>query len=152
MSAPVPVTPLESGSSRGDTAAVNEPAGPQVHELIGVYHADGGVLGELRYAVGRITGRTHCALCDVTHAGVRRRPQWDQLVAGLGVPFRLVHLNERDEQVALVSRSATPCVLGRSGSDLVMVLTPAELAAAGGSVDFFAAALGTGIRAAGLSL
>jgi hypothetical protein len=28
----------------------------QVHQLIGVYHAEGGLTGELRYVVGKLLG------------------------------------------------------------------------------------------------
>ena len=123
-----------------------------VTELVGVYHADGGVLGEVRYAVGRLTGRTHCALCDITHAGVRRRPQWDDLVLDLGVPFTLVHLNERAPDVARASGTATPCVLARCGDELVTVLPPAELEAAQADVVRFGAVLRRALRDADLVL
>ena len=36
-------------------------------EVVGVYHANGGVLGEIAYVFGKILGQTECALCDVTH-------------------------------------------------------------------------------------
>lgn len=123
-----------------------------VTELVGVYHADGGVLGELRYAVGRLTGRAHCALCDITHAGVRRRPQWDDLVLELGVPFRLVHLNERQPDVALASGTATPCVLARTPDGLVMLLTPAGLDEAGADVARFGSVLRAALAATDLHL
>lgn len=123
-----------------------------VDELVGVYHADGGVLGELRYVAGRLTGRTHCSLCDITHSGVRRRPQWDDLVAELGVGFRLVHLNERDPAVGQASAGATPCVLARSGDGLHMVMAPADLEALGGDLPAFVAALRRGVERAELSL
>lgn len=42
-------------------------------ELVGVYDADGGLLGEAAYVVGRLCGTRHCALCDITHSAVRRR-------------------------------------------------------------------------------
>lgn len=71
----------------------------QVNELIGVYHADGGLIGELAYVIGKARGVTHCGLCDVTHRGVRRKREWDDMAAAMGVPFRLIHLNERDADV-----------------------------------------------------
>ncbi len=124
-----------------------------VTELIGVYHADGGVLGELRYAVGKLTGRAHCSLCDITHAGVRRRAEWDVLVASLPVPVRLVHLNERDPDVFTASGTATPCVLARlDDGSLRTVLSPAPLAAVAGDVAAFGAALHEAAAAQGLVL
>jgi hypothetical protein len=67
--------------------------------LIGVYHADGGLVGELRYALGRVLGTTHCALCDITHGGLRPRREWSALCAGLDVPIEVMHLNERTPDV-----------------------------------------------------
>lgn len=125
--------------------------GPEVVELVGVYHADGGVVGELRYAAGRLLGRTHCALCDLTHSGVRRRPEWDRVAAGLPVPVRLVHRNERDERERAAS-PRTPCVLARTGDGLVEVLGPDDLDGLGGSVERFADALGPALTARGLAL
>ena len=66
-----------------------------IHRLTGAYHADGGLRGELAYAIGRIRGTAHCALCEVTHRGLRPKREWTSLAADLGVPFDLVHLNER---------------------------------------------------------
>lgn len=80
-----------------------------IHEFIGVYHADGGLRGEVRYVVGHLLGRTECALCDITHSPIRRKKQWDGFVADLGVPFRLLHLNEMPPDVAsAVSRVGSP--------------------------------------------
>lgn len=122
-----------------------------VNGFVGVYHADGGVRGEVAYAVGRIRGTAHCGLCDVTHRGVRRRPQWTAMVAGLGVPFDLVHLNERSPDVRAASGERTPCVLARRGDTLVFLLGPAELDRTGGDVNAFAAALREAVDAAGLA-
>lgn len=114
-----------------------------MREVVGVYHADGGVLGELRYAVGRLRGTTHCGLCDITHRGVRRRPSWDALVARLGLPVRLLHLNEVGSDVAdAVRRHGSPVVLARNYDDsLVPLLDASALDAAKGSVEAFEAEL-----------
>ena len=61
---------------------------------LGVYDADGGLAGELRYVIGHLLGTAECALCDITHSPVRRKPAWDRMVATLGVPFDLRHRNE----------------------------------------------------------
>ena len=63
--------------------------------LWGVYHADGGLLGELAYVVGKLRGTAHCGLCDITHGSVRVKPEWKTLEASLDIPFKLVHLNEQ---------------------------------------------------------
>ncbi len=98
-----------------------------IDELIGVYNADGGIAGELRYIAARITGRGHCALCDITHRGLTRRAEWDDACARLTTPFVLVHRNDRPEDVRRASASAVPCVLARVGDGLVMLLGPEAL-------------------------
>ncbi|MGG5259972.1 hypothetical protein [Phycicoccus avicenniae] len=117
-----------------------------VVEVVGVYDADGGVLGELAYVVGHALGRAECALCDVTHGGLRRRPAWDALARSLPVPVRLVHRNElSDAERRAVADSGLPAVLGAcaDGTHTVLV-APDRLAAARGSVD----AVGEAIRTA----
>lgn len=107
--------------------------------MIGVYHADGGLVGEAKYIVGHLLGRTHCSLCDITHSPVRRKRAWDELVARLGVPVRLYHLNEMPADVAqVVQRVGSPVFLGRDATGLTVLLGPAELDALDGSVERFA--------------
>lgn len=111
--------------------------------LVGVYRADGGPIGEIRYILGRMMGTAHCALCDVTHSPVRRKPAWDALVARLGLPVELLHLNEMPPEVAAaVGIHGAPVVLARmADGGLEPVLGPDELESLGGSVGAFGAAL-----------
>ena len=111
-------------------------------ELVGVHHADGGIIGDVRFALGTVTGRAHCALRDVTHAMVRRKPEWDAMVARLGVPVRLLHLNELDADVRrAVGHTGSPVVFGRYAGHLVPLLRADGLAALRGSVAAFEEAL-----------
>ncbi len=115
----------------------------EVTELIGVYHADGGPVGEAKYVLGKLLGTAHCALCDITHSPVRRKPQWDAMVTRLGVPVTLVHLNEMPGDVAAATAvTGTPVVLARlSDGSLQRALGAQELDQLGGSVDDFETAL-----------
>ena len=113
-----------------------------VTELVGVYDADGGLLGEAAYLWGRIRGSRHCSLCDITHSPWRRKPAWDAMVAELGLPVRLLHLNELDAELAgVVGRVGAPVVLGRAGDRWSVVASGEELDAMGGSVDRLGALL-----------
>ena len=67
----------------------------EVTRLIGVYDADGTVLGELSYFLRARVGRAHCALCDITHGRVRERDDWRAERDRLPVPFTTFH---RDDQ------------------------------------------------------
>lgn len=88
---------------------------PQVTEVVGVYDADGGLLGELRYVLGKILGRAHCGLCDVTHAALRQKPEWTAMVGRLGVPVALLHRNEVSAEVSGRPASGTRCRVGHVG-------------------------------------
>lgn len=112
-----------------------------VVEVVGVYDADHTLRGEVAYVVGKLLGRRHCALCDVTHSPVRRKREWDALVAASAVPVRAVHRDERD--AALVAATPVlPVVVGRlDGGGWVTLLEPDALETAGGSVERFAVLL-----------
>ena len=106
-----------------------------ITRLVGVYDADGGLLGEAAYVWGKVRGTRHCALCDITHGRVRRRPEWDRMVADRGVPVDLLHLNEMPADVRqAVAACGAPVVLARTGDGLLPLLVGAELDALDGSV------------------
>lgn len=111
--------------------------------LVGVYHADGGPIGEAKYVIGKLMGTAHCALCDITHSPVRRKPAWDRMLAELGVPFQLIHLNEMPPAIAAATtRYGSPAVFARlSDGTAEPVLLPADLEILGGSVEGFSVAL-----------
>ena len=118
--------------------------------LIGVYDADGGLAGELRYVVGRALGRAHCALCDVTHGAVRERPAFRRCVEGFGVPFDLLH---RDEAGPELRSAGLPVVVARTDDGgVVPLLGPAALEACAGDVDAFEGALRAALASTGLRL
>lgn len=117
--------------------------------LTGVYHADGSLMGELRYVVGKLRGTAHCALCDVTHGTVRKKASFRALEARMPVPFELVHLDERSTSIAAFTEGRTPAVVGHTTDKLVLLLGAQDLEL-GGDVDRFADALTEAIDAAGL--
>jgi hypothetical protein len=113
-----------------------------VSELVGVYDADGGLLGEAAYVWGRLRGTRHCGLCDITHSTVRRKGEWDRLVARLPVPVRLLHLNELDDDLAAaVAATRAPVVLAREDDGWRELVGAAELDEMAGSVTAFETAV-----------
>jgi hypothetical protein len=109
----------------------------RIERLVGVYDADGGLVGELRYVVGRVLGRRHCALCDVTHRGLRPKRQWAALCDALPVPVELVHLDGRSGSVRQASLGRTPCVLAQVDDELVVLVEARDIAACRGDVSVF---------------
>lgn len=106
---------------------------PVVQRLVGIYHASGTPWGELSYWLKARLGRTHCALCDITHGAVREKPEWQACRRELSVPFDTVHLDERDDLLAAFTEGRTPCVVAETSSGLYMVVDTAELAACDGA-------------------
>ncbi|WP_062210537.1 hypothetical protein [Demequina oxidasica] len=111
-------------------------------EYVGIYDADGGVRGELTYVVGHLIGTKHCALCDITHSPIRRKPEWKAMVARLGVPFRLLHRNEMPPDVAAAaSGRELALVLAKVDGTWVEALTSRDLDAVYGDIPALEAAL-----------
>lgn len=109
-----------------------------VVRLVGVYNADGGLLGELRYAAGKLFGTAECALCDITHKGIAEKSEMAACRRRLDVPFETVHLNERDRPLRDLTDGRTPCVVAvDSVGGMSVLLSPDELAECAGSVESF---------------
>ncbi len=110
---------------------------------LGIYDADGGIVGEFRYVIGHLLGTAECALCDITHSPVRRKPAWDRMVMSLGVPFDLRHRNELTAaEAAAVGSMGLPVVaVELTDGRIVRVLDAVALAACDGDVERFRALL-----------
>jgi hypothetical protein len=113
-----------------------------VVELIGVYDADGTPWGEVRYWLGARLGRTHCALCDITHGVLREKSEWRECRDTLPVPFRTVHRDEVPDDVEPVM-SDLPAVFARTADAVVVLLDGTALDACDGDPDALADAVRT---------
>lgn len=110
--------------------------------LIGVYKADGGLLGELSYILGHLVGIRNCSLCDITHSPIMKKTAFKEfekrLLADKNIDIRLVHMNERTEAEFTASAGREPCVLLQyEDGSISMFLDYVELKAADGSVKSF---------------
>lgn len=106
--------------------------------LAGVYQADAGLLGELRYFAGRLKGE-HCALCDITHTLRGERPTFTPMRARLRL--QTWHLNDQPPALAAVTAARTPCVAAQTAEGWQVVLGAKELSRCGRSLDAFEAAI-----------
>lgn len=107
-----------------------------VDKVIGIYNAKGSITGELAFLFGRLTGRTECALCDITHGTFKKKTAFSRAQQTLGVPFKILHLDELDSTLYSFKHSAA-CVVAIRGSDCSILLSKAELALCDGDVDRF---------------
>ena len=110
--------------------------------LIGIYKADGGILGELSYFFGHLVGIKSCSLCDITHPPIKKKNDFKafekRLLEERGIAFRLVHMNERTEAEFAASQGREPCVLLQyEDGSISMFLDYVELKTSKGSVKSF---------------
>ena len=108
-----------------------------INKLYGIYHADGGLVGELAYIFGKYTGNVHCSLCDITHNKITMKKEWKLFSKEFPIPFDLLHLNERPESLISESDNHTPCVLAQTENKTFILLSPEELENCDKSVNKF---------------
>ena len=107
--------------------------------LIGIYKADGGVIGELSYFFGHLIGVRSCSLCDISHSPVMKKSAFKKLeqemVKEHGIAVKMIHLNERNERELKASAGREPCMLLEyPDQSISMFLDAVDLKALSGSV------------------
>ncbi len=108
--------------------------------LIGIYKADGGIVGELSYFFGHLVGVRSCSLCDITHSPIMKKSSFKvlerHLLAEHGVAVRMLHMNERNEREQKASEGREPCILLEYPDESIsMFIDSADLATLSGSVS-----------------
>ena len=121
-----------------------------IRRLVGVYDADHTLWGELRYFVGARLGRSHCALCDITHGLVRERDDWKEGRARLGAPFVTFHRDDQPPEIRDATAGVVPVVVAETSSGPMTLLGPADLDACAGSPEQLVAAVRAAVERAGL--
>lgn len=122
-----------------------------IRRLIGVYDADGTLIGELSYWIGARLGRAHCALCDITHGSVRERADWKACRAELPVAFDTYHRNDQPDVVRTAVAGVAPVVVAETDDGIVALLGPTDLDACAASPELLVQAVETALAANGLS-
>ncbi|MCU1452575.1 MAG: hypothetical protein JWN46_721 [Acidimicrobiales bacterium] len=122
-------------------------AASPIERLWMVYDADGGLLGELSYAIGRSRGRRHCALCDISHEGLRRKPAFARLLRTIGVPAEVVHRNEQPPDLATFTEGRLACVVADTADGYELLVDAPTLDGCAGDVAAFSRELSTRLAA-----
>lgn len=106
-----------------------------IESVWGVYHADGGIVGELRYVAGVLFRGNHCSLCDITHSLAWEKEEMKSKRESFSIPFNLVHLNEQPSELRDYTKGITPIVVGKTEAGFITLATDKELQKCQGSVD-----------------
>lgn len=122
-----------------------------VTSLVGVYDADGTIIGEVTYWLGARIGRAHCSLCDVTHGMFTERASWREWRQSLAVPFELFHRDDMPVDVA-AALTDLPAVVARTGESVVLVLDHQRLETCDGDLAHFISELHGSLASKGLRL
>lgn len=117
--------------------------------IVGVYDADGSVVGEVRYWFGARIGRAHCDLCDISHGTFRTKSSWRRLVESVRVPITTFHRDDAPAEVLAATHGRLAAVVAVTADGTDLLLGPDELAALDGDVERFAAALDRAVVARG---
>ena len=112
-----------------------------VRQFVGVYDADGTVLGEIRYWVGARFGRSHCALCEITHGPFRERSEWHRFVETLTTEFVTFHRDDAPVDVLEVCDGRLAAVAVRTDDSVLVLLDNAALEDVGRDIEVFRAAI-----------
>ena len=107
----------------------------QLVRLIGVYDADSTLRGELAYWIGARLGRSHCALCEITHGLVRERDDWRSCRDGLPIPFDTFHRDDQPDAIRKLLNGVYPAVVAETTTGVVVLLGPKQLTACNGSTE-----------------
>lgn len=107
--------------------------------IIGIYKADGGIVGELTYFFGHLIGARSCSLCSISHSPVKKKSSFKELERYLleehGILVRMIHLNERNERELKASEGREPCMLLEyPDQSISMFLDSTDLKVLSGSV------------------
>lgn len=96
---------------------------PTIRQLVAVYNADGGLVGDLRYVAGKIRGTTKCSLCSLTHPKLRKSREFFKCAESFEVPLEVLHRNEVAPEVRAHIGSATPQVVAVTDAGCKTLLT-----------------------------
>ena len=108
--------------------------------LIGIYKADGGLVGELSYFFGHLAGVRSCSLCDISHSPIMKKSSFKELerhlLAEHGILVRMIHLNERSYRELKASEGREPCILLKYPDESIsMFIDSADLKTVSGRVS-----------------
>ena len=110
--------------------------------ILAIYDADFTVLGEIAYAIGKVTGARSCSLCDISH-GLHPlgKKNW-RSYCETRPEIEWIHRNDLDEEMRTALTCDLPCVVARDSiGSCHTLLDGAELSDCNGDITLFDAKL-----------
>jgi len=101
--------------------------------IVFVWDCDAGVLGHVRYALGKLRGRS-CALCDLSYRGLRPSAAFDACAAALPIPIVSRYRDQLGDELVGLLDGRYPAVVVESAGTASVLVGPEELA----GIDTFA--------------
>ena len=85
--------------------------------VVGIYNADAGLLGELRYVLAKLRGRADCELCDLTHGwNAFGKPAWRAACRDSPVRIEMIHRNQAAPDQLEAAGALPAILLGEDGA------------------------------------
>ncbi len=108
-----------------------------IERLYLAWNAELSLTGGLAYVANRLRGKDECALCELTYDGISEKPEFKQCKRDIGLPFEGVYRNRMDSEQAAAAADDFPCVLARTSTGLVKLLSRTEIESCNGDLDLF---------------
>ena len=121
--------------------------------ILAIYDADFTVLGEIAYAIGKVTGTRSCSLCDISHGlNPLGKKNW-RSYCETRPEIEWIHRNDLDDEMRTALTCALPCVVARDSVGCChTLLDSAELSDCNGDITVFDAKLSNALAQHAASL
>lgn len=121
--------------------------------ILAIYDADFTVLGEIAYAIGKVTGTRSCSLCDISHGlNPLGKKNWRSYCA-TRPEIEWIHRNDLDDEMQTALTCELPCVVTRDSTGCYYTLLDStELSDCNGDITLFDAKLSNALAMQAASL
>ena len=110
--------------------------------ILAIYDADLTVLGEIAYAIGKVSGTRSCSLCDISHGlNPLGKKSWRSYCT-TRPEIEWIHRNDLDDEMRSTLTCELPCVVVRDSTGCCQILlNSTELSDCNGDITVFDAKL-----------
>jgi len=106
-------------------------------QFFAIYNADGSLSGEIRYLLGKLSGASECALCELSHGwNPLGREVWRQSKEALSQLVWL-HRDEQPDALRAFSEGLLPAVIMEEASGFKILMDAACLRTCAGDFKVF---------------